>query len=100
MVALVLIGFPAFQAIPVSAFPHSLTLLVSSCFRAWGELPGVAVPAPPSSTGMLDGLRHWGILAGRGHLAACLLQRRVPAKSYRVDRSNTRRSGCYTIVSD
>ncbi len=81
VVALDLIGIPAFQAIPVSAFPHSLTLLVSSCFRAWGELPGVAVPAPPSSTGMLDGRSHWGILAGRSHLAACLLQRRDTGKT-------------------
>ena len=74
-----------------------------------GELPGVAVqvPAPSSSTGMLAGRRHWvvsqpsstGMFAGRRHLAACLLQRRDTGKPYRVDRSNTRRSGCCTLVS-
>ena len=36
----------------MSAFPHSFPPLLSSCFGDWGELPGVAVPAPSSSTGM------------------------------------------------
>ena len=66
----------------------------------------VRAPAPPSSTGMLAGRRHWAVRApvspsSTGMLAwrSCLLAATPDTgKPHRVDRSYTRHSGCCTLV--
>ena len=46
-------------ACSLSCFPTHPVHIPSRIDR--GEFPGVAVPAPPSSTGMLAGRRHWAL---------------------------------------